>query len=233
MMPETTSVEGSTWPCARKRCFHVAMSTQPQAKNAAPSSDERARREMLRGQQPQAVKDDPENTELDRAVNDERQHARGQEARAPGWSAAHFIPAEKNGSRRIAAPRQRKIRLLSAVRARMTSQTTRNCDGRQHMMPVMLGVVGGGESAQAEQAADERGGRGDRAVNGGALHQGSDHAQVLAGGSRGRSSHYFVLQSLDAGNRLFSRPTSGWRWWKSQKPTPWKIMFGAQMINSG
>ncbi len=63
----------------------------------------------------------------------------------------------------------------------------------------MLRVVGGSKAAEAEQTAHE-GGRGrNRTVDGGPLHEGTDDAELAAGGIE--IGHiYFVQQSFDARN---------------------------------
>ena len=92
-------------------------------------------------------------------------HAGGKKGfAAPGGAAGKKDPVREAGQGQDHDPDHEKLR------------------GRKRMMAMMLGVIGGDKSAQAEETADEGGGGRDRAVDGGPFHQGTDDAELAAGG---------------------------------------------------
>ena len=137
---------------------------------------------MLRGEQPKAVEIDPDQGEVDGPMTKENGEQPGGEesGRKAGEGAAHA-----GGEEDLAAP-GRAARQEDGVGETRERQDDEPDDeefgGRERVIAVMLGIIGSGESAEAQESADEGGWGGDGAINGGALHEGTDDAELAAGG---------------------------------------------------
>src|SRR5260221_10562265 len=163
--------------------------------------DERAGRKMLRGQQADAVKRDPEHGQLDGMMNHQRQHGGGEKGGGDAGQGALHAGGEE-GFPGPDGPARKEDPIGETGKDQDDDPDDQELGGRERMIPVMLGVVGGGKTAKAEQPADEGGGSRDGAVNGGPFHQGTDDAELLAG-IIGIGHFNFVPQSHGPRNLFF------------------------------
>ena len=99
---------------------------------------------------------------------------------------ASFIPAEMAGSPRRAAPRQMKSVLAARVRMNTSVQAGRSATAStlRSSSPDCQTSIAAAVPTESN-AADERGRRGDGAVDGGAFHQQADGVQVFLGSAFG------------------------------------------------
>src|SRR5437762_1255928 len=74
---------------------------------------------------------------------------------------------------------------------------------RRAFRPMMLTDPNEGDQGNGKDAPSERGGRGNSAINRGALHQGPNDPEVFLSALAFVHQDNFVIQSLKAGNKKF------------------------------